>query len=84
MRIKKKNQLALEKMIRRGRLRPVMPSRLLEIAPGSVRLEADGRETRLDNAYVFVLIGGEPPFLFLRRLGIRFGQCSPSKCHPFG
>ena len=31
-------------------------------------------EITLDNDYVFVLIGGEPPFPFLRSIGVLFGN----------
>lgn len=72
-RIKKKNQDTLEKLIRRGKIRPLMSSRVLEIGPQTVRIEADGREDVLDNDYVLVLIGGEPPYPLLRQAGVRFG-----------
>ena len=30
-------------------------------------------EITLPNDYVFVFAGGEPPFAFLRQIGVRFG-----------
>lgn len=73
-RIKTKNRERLEKMLKRGRLEAIYSSQVREIAEGSVRLElAGGEERRIDNDYVFVMIGGLPPFPFLREAGIRFG-----------
>ena len=73
-RIKRKNQVRLEKMLAGGRLRTLMPSNVVEIGDKSVRLATAGGELSIDNDLVFVLIGGEPPFPLLKRIGIRFGD----------
>ncbi len=72
-RIKKKNQDALEKLVDRGKVRPLMSSRVVEIGPTTVRLEAEGREVVLENDYVLIFIGSEPPYPLLHRAGIDFG-----------
>jgi len=73
LRIKKKNQDAVEKLLRRGRLRAIFESEVEAIEPDRVQLRVgEGREA-LANDQVFVLIGGDPPFDLLRRSGIRFG-----------
>lgn len=77
-RLKKKNQDRLEKMLARRRLRPIYQSQVRQIAEDSVRLEvaggdAEGEDLVLANDYVFVMIGGLPPFPFLREAGVRFG-----------
>jgi thioredoxin reductase (NADPH) len=72
-RIKQKNRISLERAVRKGLIRPVMKSKVLEIADRGVRIECDGREARLANDYVFIMIGGVPPFPFLKEIGIRFG-----------
>lgn len=77
-RIKKKNQDRLAKLVRRGKVRPLMSSRVLEIGPKTVRLEADGREVILENDYVLIFIGSEPPYPLLHNAGVAFGG-EPSK-----
>ena len=76
-RIKKKNQERLVKLVRRGRIRLVMSSQVRAIAEDRVELvvtDQEGeRELTLENDFVFVLIGGIPPFGLLREAGIRLG-----------
>ncbi len=73
-RIKQKNQTAIDKAIEQGTVRPLFSSQVEEISPKSVRLrvDAEGLE-EIENDFVFVFIGGVPPFGLLRQLGIRFG-----------
>ncbi len=73
-RIKKKNEERLAKLVKRGRIQLIMQSQVLEITESSVRLKTPDGETTLDNDFVFVLIGGIPPFKLLREFGIRFGD----------
>ncbi len=73
-RIKKKNEERLAKLLKRGRIQLIMQSQVLEIAEGSVRLQAPDGELEIDNDFVFVLIGGIPPFKLLREIGIQFGD----------
>ncbi len=73
-RIKKKNEERLEKLVRRGRIRPVMQSQVVEVAEQTVRLSTPDGELELANDFVFVLIGGVPPFGLLHDIGIRFGD----------
>ncbi|MCB1007412.1 MAG: NAD(P)-binding domain-containing protein [Acidobacteria bacterium] len=73
LRIKKKNQDAVEKLIRRGRIRAIFDSQVEAVEADRVLLRVgEGREA-LANDQVFVLIGGDPPFELLRRSGVRFG-----------
>ena len=72
-RIKQKNQKTIETMIERGRVRAALETEVESIAPGEVVLRRGERSERLDNDYVFVMVGGEPPFDLLRRIGLRFG-----------
>ncbi|MCB1036146.1 MAG: NAD(P)-binding domain-containing protein, partial [Acidobacteria bacterium] len=71
-RIKTKNQERLEKMIRRGRLKTLLSSHLVEVGAKTVQLEVEGSTVTLENDYVLILIGGEPPFPLLRQMGIKF------------
>jgi len=74
VRIKAKNEAALEPMLASGRVQGLFSSQVTEIAPDRVRLEVEGREpVELENDYVFVFAGGVPPFGLLQKAGIRFG-----------
>lgn len=76
VRLKKKNQDALDALLAAGKVRPLFSSQPVEIGAESVRLRVAGREPReveVPNDWVFVFAGGVPPFDFLRKLGVRFG-----------
>ncbi len=74
VRIKKKNEVAIEKRIATGRIRPLYSSRVVQITPDAAELEVNGGDrVRLENNEVFVFAGGVPPFDFLRKIGVRFG-----------
>ncbi len=78
-RIKKKNEERLAKLVKRGRIQLIMQSQVLEITETSARLKTPDGEILIDNDFVFVLIGGIPPFKFLREIGIQFGdEVSPN------
>ena len=78
-RIKKKNEERLAKLLKRGRIQLIMQSNVVEITETSVRLKTPDGELEIDNDFVFVLIGGIPPFKLLREFGIKFGdEVSPS------
>jgi hypothetical protein len=46
---------------------------VISIGPESVKLTVAEGDLEIPNDDVFVLIGGEPPYPFLQRIGIRFG-----------
>lgn len=73
VRIKKKNEDRITAMIKDGSVKAIFNSEVVEIAEDHVRLKVGGQETRLPNDFVFVFAGGEPPFGFLRQIGVRFG-----------
>ena len=73
-RVKAKNLETLDKLVRRGKIRPLLGSEVLEIGDREVRLRTAQGEISIANDYVFVLIGGEPPFPFLRSIGVVFGN----------
>jgi thioredoxin reductase/NAD-dependent dihydropyrimidine dehydrogenase PreA subunit len=73
VRIKKKNEERLERLVAGGKIRLLLPSDVEEILPGSVRLRTPAGICELPNDFVFVFAGGEPPFAFLREVGVRFG-----------
>jgi thioredoxin reductase len=73
VRIKKKNEERIAGLIRAGAVRPLFGSQVEGILKDLVRLRVEDRAVELPNDYVFVFAGGEPPFKFLRQIGLRFG-----------
>jgi thioredoxin reductase len=73
VRLKKKNQDALDCLLAEGRVRPLFSSQPTEIEPNRVRLKVGGETVELENDYVFVFAGGVPPFDLLKKMGVRFG-----------
>lgn len=78
VRLKKKNQDALDALLASGKVRPLFSSQPVEITPGSVRLKVGDAPVEIENDYVFVFAGGVPPFEFLGKIGVRFGGSSTS------
>ena len=73
VRIKKKNEDRIAIMMKEGRVEAIFNSEVVDIVADKVRLKVGTQETTLPNGYVFVFAGGEPPFGFLRQIGVRFG-----------
>ncbi|MDX1385428.1 MAG: NAD(P)-binding domain-containing protein, partial [Thermoanaerobaculia bacterium] len=73
VRLKQKNLDKIDRLIEAGRVEPLFSSNVLEIRPESVLLAVEGEgEVEIPNDYVFVFAGGEPPYKFLRSMGVRF------------
>jgi len=70
-RIKDRNRVKIDAECRRGRVQVVLGSRVREIQPECVVLDAESGPQRVPNDHVIVRIGGDPPFAFLRQLGVR-------------
>jgi thioredoxin reductase len=70
-RAKERNRAKLDDAVAHGRLRLVLESRVRAIREDVVELEHGGTCHRLPNDYVILRLGGEPPFAFLERLGVR-------------
>ncbi len=73
-RVKERNREKLDVAVVTGRVRVVLGSQLREIRPDVVVLDVDGQSTILPNDDVIVRIGGEAPFAFLERIGVRIVQ----------
>lgn len=69
-RIKDRNRQRLESAEAEARVRVLRNSEVREIAPAAVRLEVQGAAQEVPNRFVFVLIGGESPEEFLRKIGV--------------
>ncbi len=70
-RVKERNREKLEAARAAGRVEVLLESRVLEIRPGVVALDCAGEPRLLPNDYVVIRIGGEPPYPFLERCGVR-------------
>ena len=73
VRIKKKNEDRIRELMGKGRARALFGSEVTEVLPDRVRLRQGGRRIELPNDFVFVFAGGDPPFAFLKQMGVRFG-----------
>ncbi len=72
-RVKKKNELAITELIRKGTVTPIWDSAVQEVKAKSVALKTKNGPIEIANDFVFVLIGGIPPFDMLKQMGIKFG-----------
>jgi thioredoxin reductase (NADPH) len=72
-RIKRKNEATVNAMIAEGKITPIWESQVQGIEADSVTLKTKNGFTEIPNDYVFVLIGGIPPFDMLTEMGIAFG-----------
>ena len=83
-RIKDRNQAKINEAIASGRVRVMFKTVVREIRSELVVLDQAGESAILPNDDVIVRIGGEAPFTFLERLGVRIVQkdvpvASPAK-----
>ena len=73
-RIKKKNEQRLAEMIDAGDISVEFNSTIVEIREKTVLLKSENKSNiELNNDYVFIFAGGEPPFDLLKRVGVQFG-----------
>ncbi len=70
-RARERNRNLLREAEQQGRVHVMRSTTVAEILPASVRLVEAGRRLEIPNDYVFVLIGGESPETFLRKIGIQ-------------
>lgn len=73
LRLKKKNEVAINHLIARKNVHPLLQSQVKEIRPQSVVLETVSGPIEIPNDFVIVQIGGIPPFEMLKAAGIQFG-----------
>jgi thioredoxin reductase len=70
-RVKERNRARLEESARCGSLRVALNSEVREIREGVVTLDVAGQTEMLPNDIVVVRIGGEAPYAFLEKIGVR-------------
>ncbi len=77
-RIREENHDRIHAAMQRDEVHVLFESHVKEIRREEVRIERRGEEFTIDNDYVFIFIGGELPFDFLRKIGIqiekKFGE----------
>ncbi len=73
-RVKERNREKIEKAIAAGRVKILFRSEIREIRSDVVVLEHEGNATILPNDYTIIRIGGDAPYAFLERLGVRIVQ----------
>ncbi|MBI3872428.1 MAG: NAD(P)-binding domain-containing protein [candidate division Zixibacteria bacterium] len=70
---KKKNEDKIRDLIDRGRITALFESEVKQISPAGVELSTGDGRIEIPNDYVFIMIGGLPPFDMLRGAGVEFG-----------
>ncbi len=70
-RIKDRNREKIDKAIAKQRVKVIFKSEVREIREDVVVLDVQGNTTILPNDDVIIRIGGEAPYAFLERLGVR-------------
>ncbi len=70
-RVKERNREKLARAIDAGKVTPLLNSHVREVRPEVVVVDVDGDATILPNDFVVIRIGGDAPFAFLERLGVR-------------
>jgi putative YpdA family bacillithiol system oxidoreductase len=73
-RVKERNRAKLDTAIQAGKIGVQLRSTVREIRPDRVVLDVGGESAILPNDDVVVRIGGDAPYAFLQRLGIRIVQ----------
>lgn len=71
-RLKERNLKHLEEYLRKKKIRVMFNSAVTQILEHEVILDTPEGRREVRNDYVFVFAGGEMPFEFLRKIGIRF------------
>lgn len=62
----------IENRIKAGEIKAHFSSRVVEILPDSITVEAPQGQLSLPNDFVFAMTGYHPDFTFLEKLGVRF------------
>jgi len=73
-RIKERNTKRIEDCMRTGKVEVLFETNPKEIKDESVVLDVKGELREIPNDFVWIFAGGIPPFDFLKKIGIQFGQ----------
>jgi thioredoxin reductase (NADPH) len=77
IRIKKRNAQRIAESLRTGKVNVIFNSIPIEFRQGQVILQVGGRLRILANDLVWIFAGGTPPYDFLKKIGVGFGQREP-------
>jgi thioredoxin reductase (NADPH) len=73
-RIKERNSKRIEDCMRNGKVEVLFETNPKEFKPESVVLDVKGAIREIPNDFVWIFAGGVPPYEFLKKIGIQFGQ----------
>lgn len=73
-RIKDRNEKRIQEFMRSGKVRVLFKSNPVEFKPESVIMEVEGQRQELANDFVWIFAGGTPPYDFLKKIGVGFGN----------
>jgi len=73
-RIKERNAQRIAECIRKNKVKVVFSSIPVEFKSDRVLLDAQGSLLEVPNDYVWIFAGGDPPYGFLKKIGIQFGD----------
>jgi thioredoxin reductase (NADPH) len=73
-RIKERNAKRIEDCARSGKVEVLFESNPREFRADCVVLDVKGQVREIPNDYVWIFAGGVPPYDFLKKIGIQFGQ----------
>jgi thioredoxin reductase len=60
--------------MRSGKVEVLFNSNPVEFKADSAVLDVQGQKRELDNNFVWIFLGGVPPYDFLKKIGVRFGM----------
>ncbi len=70
-RAKERNRAKLEAAVRAGKVELLLGASPREITRTGVEVEVEGRVVAIPNDDVIIRVGGDPPYPFLQRIGVR-------------
>jgi thioredoxin reductase len=73
-RIKERNSKRIEDCIRSGKVEVLFNTNPVEFKADSAVLDVQGQKRELPNNFVWIFVGGVPPYDFLKKIGVRFGM----------
>ncbi len=73
-RIKERNSKRIQDCMRSGKINVVFNSAPLEVKAESVVLDVAGQTKEIPNDFVWIFAGGQPPYDFLKKIGVQFGM----------
>jgi len=72
-RIKTKNEERINELINAGKIKTLFNSNVTEIGDSIVKIQTGDDNLEIQNNYIFIFAGGEPPFNLLKKIGVAFG-----------